>query len=465
MSKGIIQIMLANIFCMIISIITNFILPKYLSIEAYNIVKSYGLYIAYAGLLAIGYVDGIYLKYGGKELKKIDKEEISNNMYTYVVFQFIVCFAITLVGIVLNNIMLILFSIGALVMNFVGYLKIVYQATGNFKEYGVSLKFEKIITFLLNMILVFLLQVSNGYYYIGVQIIASIVTVIYLYFIFKKITNIKLNGKFSFNILITNIKNGFIFVIGGVTDILFTGLDRWFIKILMTVNDFAYYSFAVSLENIISVFTAPISLTFYNYFCQGLSNEKIKEIKNILLVWGCCVISLAFPAKFVIENFITKYIISIEVIFYLFAAQFFYLLIRSIYINIYKAKNMQKFYLTQICIMIFIAFITNCIFYKFNKNIISFAQATFLTSVIWFLWCELKEKEIRYTWKEYFLIIIILISFFILGRFINTIGGFFIFVFMVFVSILLFSRKTIIFILNFIIEKIKTIKKEFNENK
>ena len=73
LQKGIFAVLLANIINVIFSLATNFLLPKYLSVESYAAIKEFQLYVSYVGLFHFGFVDGIYLKSGGKDLnKKLD---------------------------------------------------------------------------------------------------------------------------------------------------------------------------------------------------------------------------------------------------------------------------------------------------------------------------------------------------------------------------------------------------------
>lgn len=70
LQKGIIAVFLANVINMLFSLATNFLLPKYLSVESYAGIKEFQLYVSYVGLFHFGFVDGIYLKYGGKNTWK-----------------------------------------------------------------------------------------------------------------------------------------------------------------------------------------------------------------------------------------------------------------------------------------------------------------------------------------------------------------------------------------------------------
>lgn len=74
MKKGLAQVLFANIIFLLVGIVSNFLLPKYLSIESYSYIKTYALYISYAGFFHLGYNDGMYLKYGGKKNRKYIKK-------------------------------------------------------------------------------------------------------------------------------------------------------------------------------------------------------------------------------------------------------------------------------------------------------------------------------------------------------------------------------------------------------
>ena len=51
LKTGILNIFSANVINLVLNIITSFILPKYLSVETYSAIKTFQLYIGYAGLL------------------------------------------------------------------------------------------------------------------------------------------------------------------------------------------------------------------------------------------------------------------------------------------------------------------------------------------------------------------------------------------------------------------------------
>lgn len=86
-AKGIVAVLIANLVNVAFSLATNFLLPKYLSIESYAGIKEFQLYVSYVGLFHLGFVDGIYLKYGGKTLGKDVDKEFSTDLSTMCIFK------------------------------------------------------------------------------------------------------------------------------------------------------------------------------------------------------------------------------------------------------------------------------------------------------------------------------------------------------------------------------------------
>ena len=77
--SGMFKILIANVINLIIGLLSSFILPKFLTVNSYATLKTYQLYISYIGILHFGYVDSLYLMYGGQELKKISKDSLREN--------------------------------------------------------------------------------------------------------------------------------------------------------------------------------------------------------------------------------------------------------------------------------------------------------------------------------------------------------------------------------------------------
>lgn len=460
MKKGLISVMIANVICLVMNLLTNFLIPKYVSIETYSLIKTYTLYLTYAGFFSIGYNDGMYLKYGGKKLEEVNKKKLADNFLNYIILMIIMFIIVLIIGIVMKDMIILAFSVGMFAYNILGYLKSLYQATGKFDAYGKSLNIEKFAIFVSSMFLIFVLNSDNYIFFVWSQVLISLLVSIYLTIRLEKKIKFLKQGRFSIKEYTENIKSGFILMLGNFSSSIFTGLDRIFVKVLLTTTHFAMYSFATSMESFLNVFISPITISMYNYFCQKPPKEKIIQVKNISLIWGFFVISAAYPAKWILEHYLTEYIAANEIIFILFSAQVFYVVVKGIYINIYKAERKQNKYLKQMIFMTILAIGLNYGLFKIFHNVISIAVATLITSIIWLFVCELQSKEYRFRYKEYLAIIIIVGGYIFTGYMFNSILGCGIYYIISIITLVILMNDSLKYIIIFLNEYInKSIKK------
>lgn len=423
MKKGLLHILAANIIYLVVNILNSFLLPKFLSVDTYAIIKTYTLYIGYAGFLSLGYADGMYLKYGGKDIKNINKKDLSDNYRSYAILEIIASLVCLILACVLKDFVFISFAFGSFCINIVGYYKNLYQAVGEYKLYGRALNYQTILLFAMNMILLFAFKLDDSKIYIIIQVITALIVMIYLTIVLNKKTNILSKGEFSFHHIKENVASGFTLMLGNFSSSIFTSLDRWFIKILMSNMQFAYYSFAVSLENIVNVFVTPITISLYNVFCRNRSTKYVLKIKRLTLLWGFLIIAAAYPVKFIIDNYLSQYNAAISIIYPLFATQAFYAVIKGIHVNLYKADHKQKKYFKVMLVMMVLAIVFNGVLYLLFDTVDSFAIATLIVSIVWFMYCEYETKQLRFRPREYMAIVLLLIIFFITSGINNSVIG------------------------------------------
>ncbi len=424
LKRGIALVFIANAINLCISLVNGFVLPKYLSIGSYADIKTYHLYANYIGVLVLGYSDGLYLAYGGKKLSEVGAEGINKCRSNLILFQGIVIAAGAAAGAATGNLILLITAVSVLPVNLVATYKCIFQATGEFRIYSRILNYTSILNFAGAMVLLFAVGTDNSLLFIGWNVI---VTFIIWILVERKIV---ISGHFAvgwspdFRSLLDNIRSGIILMLGNFSSILMTSVDRWFVKGLLTVQDFAYYSFVVSVENLIAIFISPVVTTMYNYICVTPDMGAIRRIRRMCMVFALFLISAAFPAKFILEFYLQKYLASKYVLFILFSTEVFYMIIKGIYVNIYKARKQQSTYLAQLIGVIIIGVILNTIFYYFTRSNEGIAFATLLSVIIWYLICSLSVPEIRPDWRELLLAAAAIPLFILAGFYLEAIAGF-----------------------------------------
>ena len=438
--KGIVYVLIANIINLIISLFTGFVLPKILSIETYSSIKLFQLYITYIGVVSLGFADGMYLRIGGKNLQNLNKEEVQKEFKTFKIFQFIVTILGIIVSIILKNEMLLFCSIVILPINVGNYLRQVYQAIGLFKKYSNFTNINTLLIFIINLILLFIVKSDNPNIYIICYIVAYMMYWVIIERETRKILGkrkVKADKKFLFE----DIKSGFLLMIGNFCNVIFTSIDRIFVQNLLGQIKFAFYSFAVSIENLMNVFITPISTVMYNYLCNHNEREQVIKIKKILLIFAAGVVAVIFPAKFIINIWLTKYEESLGVLYMLFAAQYISIVVRCMHVNLYKAEKKQNRYFAIMLGIVILSIVLNIIFFNIQNTIVMIAMATLVTNIVWFLIGEFDFKKYRLTIKEYSYTFIILILFLICVGTPSAITGFFAYLCGIIIISLILMRK------------------------
>lgn len=442
LQKGIFAVLIANVINVFFSLATNFLLPKYLSVESYAGIKTFQLYVSYVGLLHFGFVDGMYLKYGGKELgHKVDKE-YSVNISTMRIFQLFVTLTVLIVAVLSKDIILIFFAIFILPQNMNNYFKYLYQATGEFCLYGRVMNMTTISTFVLNMILLFVVRTDKYLWYVFAYVTLYFIIWFVLEHYFRKKHIIEKGKWFSVTELLENIRSGFLLTLGNLASMLLTSMDRLFVKILMDTLAFAQYSFAVSVENFLNLAITPITTTLYNYFCREDDASAHRKVFHYVVIFASVIPAAAFPVKFILEIFLTKYMDASSVVFLLFAAQMFYTVIKSVYVNLYKVQRKQKIYFSKLVAIIGIGFVFNVICYNILKVKEAFAVGTLLSAIVWFFLASIDFKYLKIELKTKIYMFVELLFLLVLGLKVPAVPGLFAYLAVTIVMMMIFMRET-----------------------
>lgn len=457
MKKSLIHIIIANALYLILVAASNFILPKFTSVETYAAVKEYTLYITtYSTLLTFGYIQGAYLKYGGKEVKALNSTEVGQSVFSFFVFMLPFGVAISILGLFMNDTVVIVLGMGVLSTNYASFYQLFYQATGDFKSYGVALNASRVMTLAVYVLLIFVLRTDNAILYVASAPIIGMTVAIYLTVKLNKRIPLIKNLKFSLIEIKSNCKGGFILMMGDFVTKFFTSIDKWFVKALMDTFSFAMYSFAVSMENLVNTFMTPITVSMFNYFCKKPTDKEVYRLKEAALVYSFVIIAGAYPMKWILEHFMPEYIMSVSVMFFLFAAQGISTIIRGIYVNKYKAEGNQQRYLVQMISMLILAIVLNGVFYFILHSMLSFAIATLFTNLIWLIWCEIQTPEIRFRPRAIISIVILLVVYLVTGYMFDSIIGCLIYAVVGIITGITIMRDSFFYVVNAMIDMVKS---------
>ena len=421
--KGMLLIFGANIINLIISAINTFVLPKYLSVETYAATRTYYLYVSYTGILALGYADGLYLKYGGMRIADVPEKGINTARTNSLILQGVMTAICLLAGFLTGDWIFMIAAAAVIPSNITDVIKNIFQATGEFGAYSKAINYRPALILIATMLLL-ALRVENSLPYLLVIALVSFIVWGILEYKLYHLYQLRVRFHADARDLKENIASGLPLMLGNFSDILVSSIDRWFVKILMSTMSFALYSFAFGASSLLSVFINPVSTTMYHYLCHETDKEKISGIKRRCMILALFLISAAYPVKLILETYLTKYCEANGVLFILFSTQAFFMIIKGLYANIYKAEKKQKLYFKQLVTVVAFSVLANAVFYMVSGTIEAIAYATLLTAVFWYILCSLSVKELKPRWRELTVLTAALLLYLFTGLHMPCVSGF-----------------------------------------
>jgi len=400
-------------FALMSGIVTSFLIPKFLGIEQYSMLKTYTFFANYIPVLQLGIADGMYLKYGGVEYTSIDRRKLKTELVFLTILQAAFSLILLIFSLSINDQAVLLVSVSVVPSNIINVFRLLFQATGRFRQYSRVLLLDSILRVISTVILIFVFQVTIAFFFmISLTLIQCVVALVILanaIDIFSVPRFEKLLSAERFDL----IRSGLPIMLGNLSSMLFYSLDRWFVKILLRVEDFAYYSFAVSMMSMILILVESVSATFYPMLSRRYTEiSLLRTLKTYLLILGTFAGTAYFGFDLIVNWILTDYLPSLDVIAILFAGFPAIAVIKAIYVNTYKAQKVEKKYFLTVLGMLVASFGLNALAVIINKSNWSIAAATTIAFYFWFFFSSKDFKGTETNPREMAYLLAFLIVFF-----------------------------------------------------
>lgn len=394
---NILKVVASNITTIISGVFVGFLLPKVISVSDYGFYKIFSLYFNYLGVLSLGIIDGIVLKYGAKEYSELDRERFRSYFAWYSILHLCLTIIIAASAIFTDNVdykfIIILLAVNLFPANATGYLQQISQITQRFKEYSL----RKILQSVANVLLVVLLfvlyksesaAVNYQSYLIGLLLINVLLVAWYLVtyrdIIFgrrKKLTE-------TFVEVISLSKLGIPLLLANMCSTLFMSLDRQFVSVLFETEQYALYAFAYSILSLITVATSAISVVIYPFFKrieQDLLKKNYQYISSILLIFVFLVILVYYPLAYFIEWFLPQYTYSISIFGIVLPGLAMSTSVTVVMHNYYKVFGKSADFFKKSVLVLALSFTFNVIAYTIFGTMESISAASILALLGWYL--------------------------------------------------------------------------------
>ncbi len=426
MIKNIFRVLCSNIGTTAIGLISSLLFPRIMEVSEYASYQTYVLYLSYITILHLGLPTGMFIKYGGKTFSEIDKAKYKGEMrLLLIILSFFSVMAIA-VGVITKKNILVLVGISILPYDYVKSYLTLLQAWGNFKKYSLLNVVAPVAICFIAAFIYFISGNLTGagyiYAYMLVYVVLFILLVLDLIATTRSETAI---GKIITKDNIDTIKLGLTICIGSYVGSLFHSVDKQYIKIFFEDVQFAMYSFAMSMQTIMTVLITSLSQPMYfQLAASGMSKKDYRSVKELLLVFGSLSSCAYYVCSIMVKWFIPNYVDSIRVIAIFFAIFPAMAVINCLYINLYKSRKLTGKYVRSLVTMLIIVIVLDAFVILLKLDYVYLAVATVIAYYIWLVLGSFDFPELAITIEDYLYFVTYFISYFIIVNY-NPLNDFF----------------------------------------
>jgi len=294
----------SNAVTLSVSLVVVLVVPKVLGVEEYGYFQRYIFYSSYAYLLHFGWIDGVYLRVGGKSYSDLDERSVQAQFILLCSYQAIMSLAIASMTVVLGETtgawVLPMIGLGALVVVPRTMLSQVMQATNLIFQYSRVLLVDRI----LYLALVLALLVSNTQRFEPFVLAdllaksAGLVLAIYLSRSVIFVRQVKLRHQLSE--VWTNIRIGSSVVFAFLASNLVIGVVRFGSDLKWGVVEFGKLSLLLSATTFLLTFFNSIGLTVYPLI-RRVSVERSAKLYQSTGVVVVAVLSIFLGASYPLQ--------------------------------------------------------------------------------------------------------------------------------------------------------------------
>ncbi|MGN0132768.1 MAG: lipopolysaccharide biosynthesis protein [Lachnospiraceae bacterium] len=431
MLKNILRVFIANGIVAVVGLLSSLFLPKTLSIEEYAVYQAFILYLGYVGILHLGFPNGLSIKYAGKNFNKIDRKQYKSELL-FLILVLLVFSAIAIcIAFGTQNKMMFYIAIMIFPYCFMSSFLSLFQSWGKFRSYAFLHIVLSAVPLALPIAFYFATRQISALLCIGLYISVYLcATVVSMFKNFQSVGGVKSNKIFS-NENFQIEKLGFFFMLGNYINNILTSIDKQFIRWVGTTHQFSFYSFALTMQGVMTIFLTAISKPLFPYMVSGkITRNQYSEVKRYLLMLGSLSGVAYFACCLIVKLWIPDYIRSLEVIEIYFAVFPAMAVINCLYFNLYKTRKMTIRYIVDLLIILGIAAVADGMAVGTGHTYIGVCFVTTVIYYIWMFYGTFVFKELKFNKREILFLVLFLILFFITPKIGNDIIGAIVFLFL-----------------------------------
>lgn len=386
----------ANLICLVFNAILTFFLPRYLTIEDFGYYRLFILYTSMAGLLHLGMLEGVIVRWSAKPEERIGPE--INTAFVFLVAQHIILLAAA--GLALSYWLRtperLLLGLGVAIYVIVVNCSMLGQIALQARKQFAQLSFFTVLTAAV------LLSFVVGWKLLG-RLDSRTATVSYVAAnllagigIWKVVLKPGSAPAQRFHRIwdfgLEHIHLGWKILIANAFLTITPSLDRFFVSGIFPIRDFAIYSFAGNALAVVYTVAISVARVVYPYLSEGTNLESRRRAYDLgratlLSLWALSM-SLYFPIAFVVHWVLPKYASSLPIVRLLMINSGFVSMIHILHANYFRVSlALNRFLIGSVVGVIAAAGLLTLV--KRTANLLWIAGAMTVAIAIWWATNEL----------------------------------------------------------------------------
>ena len=412
----------SNVIKLISSILIGFVIPNMLGLTNYGYYKVFVLYLTYVGLFHFGFIDGIYLKYGGNDYESLDKKSFR----TYFKFLLLIELGVSLIGLLFTvffiegqrQLIFIFLFLNLIAVNLTSYYQFISQITSRFKEYSTRIVLLSFTNILIVAFLYFM-KISDYRIYITLIVSTNYILLLWYLYTYRDITFGK-SGKIGEikHEIVFFFKTGIPLLLANLASTLVITVDKQIVEILFPVEVFGVYSFAYSMLSMITVVVSAVSIVLYPTLKRtNLENipKNYYNLNRIIILVVLFGLMGYFPLLWFVPRFLPDYVGALVIFRVALPGLVLISSISAVKHNFFKITNKNFAFFLIGLIAVSTNALLNIVAYSIYGTTVSIAISSIFGISLWYIITEsymVKKHNIR--WKSNFVLILIGVSTFYL---------------------------------------------------
>lgn len=406
------------------SLVTSLVVPKYMGTTQYGYWQIYYFYLNYINFITLGYNDGLVLKYGGKKREELPIERIRSAN----AIMCLLSIAVGVVGATIVNLMSLssdtkyIYTMLFLSMPFVCIFNIILSFFLTINRQEVYNKVNFLSRFLATVgYCILLFSGIIGYKYMvavdyGIRVgIGGVCIFIGIYFIKGKKSSWKIGLKEVYD----NCGHGIFITTGALLASFMPMAGRVVLQNYATIEEYAVFSFALSVLALIVTFTNAAGVVFFPIL-KKLKEEQLigyyKKIERIYDFLIAIALGVYIPAVLIVKYYLLDYSSVLEYMYLILALCVPLGKMQMLITPYMKAFRMEKQYFVANLLGTLAVLLGTSFAYRRSSSIYMVALVTLLIFMLWnlllelYLKCRLEISEKRNVMMEIFLMMVFVLS-------------------------------------------------------